>query len=141
MLEGVAGASKFPNHGQRVVAGQRLMQAASDIFLGWQRTTGPDGVDRDHYLRQLRDWKIVGADRADDPQRHGAVRAAVRVDAGAGPRPVRGPHRDHRVPGAQGHLRPGPAEFAVAYADRNEADYAALQAAVDSGKVVAQAGL
>jgi hypothetical protein len=42
----------------RVVAGQHLMQATSDIFLGWQQTTGPDGVDRDFYVRQLRDWKF-----------------------------------------------------------------------------------
>ena len=51
------GKSRYANQGQRVVAGQRLMQQASDIFLGWQRTTGIDGVERDFYVRQLRDWK------------------------------------------------------------------------------------
>ena len=57
VLERFVGKSKYANHGQRVVAGQRLMQAASDIFLGWQRVTGVDGQVRDFYLRQLRDWK------------------------------------------------------------------------------------
>ena len=57
VLEQYLGVSEYSNHGQRVVAGQRLMQAASDIFLGWQRTNGLDGVDRDYYVRQLRDWK------------------------------------------------------------------------------------
>jgi hypothetical protein len=52
-----AGRSEFDNQGQRVVEGQRLMQAASDIFLGWLRTTDIDGESRDFYLRQLWDWK------------------------------------------------------------------------------------
>jgi hypothetical protein len=58
VLEEYAGRSLYTNQGQRVVAGQRLMQASSDIFLGWQRTKGVDVVDRDYYLRQLRDWKM-----------------------------------------------------------------------------------
>jgi hypothetical protein len=57
VLEGFAGASEYGNARQRVVAGQRLVQAASDIFLGWQRLTGFDGQQRDFYVRQLRDWK------------------------------------------------------------------------------------
>ncbi|MGA3148826.1 MAG: DUF2252 domain-containing protein, partial [Acidimicrobiales bacterium] len=57
VLEEFVGKSGYASHGQRVVAGQHLMQAASDIFLGYQQATGPDGVDRDYYLRQLRDWK------------------------------------------------------------------------------------
>jgi uncharacterized protein (DUF2252 family) len=55
VLERFLGTSRYHNHGQRVVAGQRLMQAASDIFLYWQRLTGLDGQDREFYLRQLRD--------------------------------------------------------------------------------------
>jgi uncharacterized protein (DUF2252 family) len=51
------GRSGYANQGQRVVSGQRLMQQASDIFLGWQRTAGIDGIQRDFYFRQLRDWK------------------------------------------------------------------------------------
>ena len=57
MLEPFLGKSAFDNHGQRVVEGQRLMQAASDIMLGWIRTTGLDGVERDFYIRQLWDGK------------------------------------------------------------------------------------
>ena len=60
VLAGYAGRSRLANHGRRVVVGQQLMQAVSDIFLGWQRTTGADGVDRDYYVRQLRDWKFSG---------------------------------------------------------------------------------
>ncbi|HEV2933720.1 MAG TPA: DUF2252 domain-containing protein, partial [Streptosporangiaceae bacterium] len=59
VLSRFVGASKYANQGQRVVAGQRLMQAASDIFLGWQRVeAGLDGRTRDFYVRQLRDWKF-----------------------------------------------------------------------------------
>ena len=57
VLEAFVGASAYDNSGQRVVVGQRLMQTVSDIFLGWVRVTGLDGVQRDFYLRQLRDWK------------------------------------------------------------------------------------
>src|ERR1700678_1891098 len=58
VLSRFVGASKYTNMGQRVVAGQRLMQASSDIFLGWQRAEADlDGTQRDFYVRQLRDWK------------------------------------------------------------------------------------
>ena len=57
MLEPFLGKSRYANHGQRVVEGQRLMQAASDIMLGWHRVTGLDGVERDFYFRQLWDNK------------------------------------------------------------------------------------
>ena len=57
VLERFAGRSEYSNHGKRVVAGQRLMQASSDIFPGWNRATGIDGQQRDIYFRQLRDWK------------------------------------------------------------------------------------
>ena len=57
VLEPYLGKSAFDNHGQRVVDGQRLMQAASDIFLGWIRIEGLDGMSRDFYVRQLWDWK------------------------------------------------------------------------------------
>ena len=58
VLSRFVGASKYTNMGQRVVAGQRLMQATSDIFLGWQRVeSGLDGKPHDYYIRQLRDWK------------------------------------------------------------------------------------
>jgi Uncharacterized protein conserved in bacteria (DUF2252) len=58
VLADYCGRSRYNNQGERVVAGQHLMQAQSDIFLGWTRVTGPDGIDRDYYIRQLRDWKF-----------------------------------------------------------------------------------
>ena len=57
VLEEFVGKSGFANHGERVVAGQRLMQASSDIFLGWRHVSGFDGAERDFYGRQLKDWK------------------------------------------------------------------------------------
>ena len=70
VLSRFVGASKYTNMGQRVVAGQRLMQASSDIFLGWQRAeAGLDGKQRDFYVRQLRDWKYSIAIEALDPGR------------------------------------------------------------------------
>ena len=57
VLERFTKKSQYANHGARVVAGQRLMQASSDILLGWQRAIGLDGVPRDYYVRQLQDWK------------------------------------------------------------------------------------
>ena len=58
VLEGFAGRSRLQNHGQRVVAGQQLLQASSDVFLGWTRIPELDGADRDFYVRQLWDWKV-----------------------------------------------------------------------------------
>jgi hypothetical protein len=59
VLAGYCGRSQHNNQGERVVAGQHLMQAQSDIFLGWTRVTNPDDkMDRDFYVRQLRDWKF-----------------------------------------------------------------------------------
>jgi Uncharacterized protein conserved in bacteria (DUF2252) len=57
VLERFVGKSTYPHHGQRVLTGQRLMQAATDIFLGWIRIKGLDGVTRDYYVRQFQDWK------------------------------------------------------------------------------------
>ena len=89
VLEPFLGKSKYANHGQRVVEGQRLMQAASDVMLGWLRTDGIDGVTRDFYVRQMWDGKGSAVIEAMDPDDPGRLRPAVRVDAGAGPRPVR----------------------------------------------------
>ena len=57
VLEPYLGASEFENHGERVVRGQRMDQAALDVFLGWQRSRGLDGKEHDFYIRQLWDWK------------------------------------------------------------------------------------
>ena len=88
VLERFLAPSQYRNHGQRIVAGQHLMQAATDIFLGWQRVTGIDGQTRDYYIRQFQDWKgsvqvdSMGVERGD------AVCPAVRHSARPRPRPV-----------------------------------------------------
>ncbi|MFJ3792534.1 DUF2252 domain-containing protein [Kitasatospora sp. NPDC090091] len=123
--------------GERVVTGQRLMQAASDIFLGW--TTGPAG--RHFYGRQLRDMK-GSADVTDMPP---AVlrayadlcgRALARAHARSGDRLVIGGYL-----GTSDTFAEAVADFAVRYADRTEVDHAALQAAIDSGAVAARRGI
>ena len=142
VLSRFVGASKYTNMGQRVVAGQRLMQASSDIFLGWQRAeAGLDGQQRDFYVRQLRDWKYSIAIEALLPRGHADLRAAVRVGAGAGARPVRGPDRDRRLPRRLRRLRQALTQFAAAYADQNERDHQALVDAVASGRLTAEQGL
>ena len=99
--------SEYAQRGQRVVEGQRLMQAASDIFLGWQRTSGVDGVERDFYVRQLRDWKGSWAPETMVPQAHDALRPDVRLDPGAGARPLGRPDRDRGLPRQERRLRRG----------------------------------
>ena len=107
VLEPYAGASRFKNHGRRVVEGQRLMQAASDIFLGWCPAVGLDGGKRDFYVRQLWDWKrSVEVERL-TPHGLELVRADVRLDPGPRPRPLRRPDRDRRLPRRRRRLRPG----------------------------------
>jgi uncharacterized protein (DUF2252 family) len=138
VLEDFAGASDYANHGQRVVAGQRLMQAASDIFLGWQRTqVDPDGRPHDFYIRQLRDGKF-SADI--ETMTEAGMRAygelcgwtLARAHARSGDRIAiaaylgQSPVFDQAI-----------AEFAAAYADQNERDHQALVAAVASGRVTA----
>jgi len=135
------GRSRYANQGQRVVAGQRLMQAASDIFLGWQRTAGVDGIERDFYVRQLRDWKgsvEVGELRPDGLALYGQLCAwcLARAHARSGDRIA-----------IAGYLGSSPAfehavaDYAEAYADVTERDHAALAAAVDAGRVRAQSDL
>src|SRR5580692_2239129 len=138
VLEDFAGASAYANHGQRVVAGQRLMQAASDIFLGWQRTeVDPDGRPHDFYVRQLRDEKFS----ADIEEMTAAgMRAYGELCgwtlAGAHARP------GDRTPiapslGQSAVFDQAIAGFAAAYADQNERDHQALAAAVAAGRVTA----
>ena len=108
VLSRFVGASEYTNMGQRVVAGQRLMQASSDIFLGWQRAeAGLDGQQRDFYVRQLRDWKYSIDHRGPAAARVADLRRTVRVVAGAGARPLRGPDRDRRLPRRLRRVRPG----------------------------------
>ncbi|MBP7864561.1 MAG: DUF2252 domain-containing protein [Acidobacteria bacterium] len=133
VLEAFAGPSVFPNHGQRVVNGQRLMQPASDIFLGWME--GPTGLH--FYVRQLRDCKISFAvetfGKAEMYQYAMWCGWALALCHARGSDPAvitgylgRGDAFDEAV-----------ADFSLAYADQNEKDYTALAKAVRSGRIEA----
>jgi uncharacterized protein (DUF2252 family) len=126
--------SRYNNQGQRVVAGQHLMQASSDIFLGWQRVTGVDGVDRDYYIRQLRDWKFSLPIEQMIPVGMGVYgrlcgATLARAHARSGDRVGIAAYL-----GKSDRFDNAIADFAVAYADQNERDYAALADAVSSGR-------
>jgi uncharacterized protein (DUF2252 family) len=141
VLAEFAGRSKYTNHGQRVVAGQHLMQASSDIFLGWQRTTGQDGVDRDYYFRQLRDWKFSMPIEQMVPTGMALYTGMcgwtlARAHARSGDRVVLSAYL-----GSSDKFDNAVAEFAETYADQNERDHAELAAAVVSGRAEAQEGL
>ena len=141
VLERFVGKSKYPNHGQRVVAGQRLMQAASDIFLGWQRVPGFDGQVRDYYLRQLRDWKGSADVDTMTPSLMTAYSricgaTLARAHARSGDRIAIASYL-----GTSDVFDRAIADFSVAYADQNERDYAALVEAVNAGRLEAQTGL
>ncbi len=141
VLAPFVGRSLVKNQGQRVVDGQRMMQATSDIFLGWTRFAGVDGVEHDHYIRQLWDAK-------------GSVDPAVMLPKGY--------EVYARICGwtlARAHARSGDrvaiasymgksdvfdnaiADFSAAYADQNERDHQALVDAVQSGRVAATQGV
>ena len=107
VLEPFVGKSEYTNHGERVVVGQRLMQAASDIFLGWQRIKGVDGVTRDYYLRQFQDWK--GGPDVENLLVPGATLYARICGATLGPRPrpLGRPDRNRVLPRQGRHLRRG----------------------------------
>jgi uncharacterized protein (DUF2252 family) len=142
VLEQFVGKSQYANCGQRVVAGQRLMQATSDIFLGWHHTTSDlDGQERDYYVRQLKDWKGSFTVEAAVPTGAAAYGKAcgwtlARAHARSGDRIAiasylgTGEVFDHAI-----------ATFAETYADQNDRDYNALKQAVESGRITAQTGL
>jgi uncharacterized protein (DUF2252 family) len=139
VLSRFVGASKYANMGQRVVAGQRLMQASSDIFLGWQRAeAGLDGEQRDFYVRQLRDWKYSIAIEDLIPRgmriygqacgwtlarAHARSGDPIAIAAYLGGSDV----FDHAI-----------TQFASAYADQNERDHKELVDAVASGRLTAE---
>ena len=140
VLERFVGKSEYPNHGQRVVAGQRLMQAATDIFIGWQRS-GLEGRERDFYVRQLKDWKgslVIEAMRPPGLAAYGKACGwtLARAHARSGDRIAISAYL-----GKSDAFDRAMAAFAETYADQNERDFAALQAAVASGRVKAETGL
>jgi uncharacterized protein (DUF2252 family) len=142
VLSRFVGASKHANQGQRVVAGQRLMQASSDIFLGWQRTeAGLDGQARDFYVRQLRDWKFsvdIATMQPGGMRSYGELCGwtLARAHARSGDRIAIASYL-----GGSDVFDKAIAAFAVAYADQNERDYQALQDAAATGRITAEYGL
>ena len=141
VLEPFLGKSAFAKHGQRVVEGQRLTQAASDIMLGWIRLTDLGGVSRDFYVRQLWDGKGSALVETMNPP-------AMTVYAEVCARALAKAHaRSGDAIAIAGYLGAGDsfdralATFAEAYADQNERDYRALQDAVAAGRIAAKTGL
>jgi uncharacterized protein (DUF2252 family) len=142
VMEPFLGASEFANCGQRVVTGQRLMQAVSDIFLGWvHNPEGLDGKGRDFYVRQLKDWKASAEIEQMIPEGmtvYGQLCGwtLARAHSRSGDRIAiasylgRGNTFDRAI-----------LEFSRAYAAQNERDYKELADAVKAGRVVAQTGL
>jgi uncharacterized protein (DUF2252 family) len=142
VLEPLLGGSGFATHGQRVVEGQRLMQAASDIFLGWVHTEPePDNLTPDLYVRQLRDWKVSIDVRTILPHGlavYGAAcgRTLARAHARSGDAVAIAAYV-----GGSGRFDRAIAEFAGAYADLNEKDHRALLDAIAHGRVSAVDGV
>jgi uncharacterized protein (DUF2252 family) len=141
VLEQYAGASRFKEHGERVVVGQRLMQASSDILLGWLRVDGGTATQRDYYVRQLKDWKgSVELDQMDPESLAAYARMCgwtlARAHARSGDRFAIAAYL-----GSGDSFDRAIAAFAQAYAEQNERDYHALEAAVKSGRIVAETGV
>ena len=142
VLSRFVGASKYTNMGERVVAGQRLMQASSDIFLGWQRAeAGLDGKQRDFYVRQLRDWKYSIVIEALLPRGLGIYGqlcgwSLARAHARSGDRIAIAAYL-----GSSDAFDTAIAQFAAAYADQNERDHQELVDAVASGRLTAEPDL
>jgi uncharacterized protein (DUF2252 family) len=135
------GKSRYTNQGQRVVAGQRLMQQATDIFLGWQRTTGIDGVERDFYVRQLRDWKgsiEIAELRPEGLQVIGEICAwcLARGHARSGDRIAIAGYL-----GSSSAFENALADFGEVYADVTESDHRQLAEAAAAGRVAARSDL
>ena len=138
VLAQYAGRSKYANQGERAVAGQHLMQAESDIFLGWTRVANPiDGIDRDFYVRQLKDWKFSVPIEQMLPQ--GMTLYArlcgwtlARAHARSGDRVALAAYL-----GGSARFDQAIADFAETYADQNERDYSALKTAVKDGRAEA----
>jgi uncharacterized protein (DUF2252 family) len=141
VLEPFAGASEFDHHGRRVVAGQRLMQAAGDVLLGWLSGEGLDGVRRDFYVRQLWDGKGSAEIESMSPETMAGYAglcgwSLARAHARTGDRIAIAAYL-----GKSDTFDRAIAEFAEAYADQNESDYQALLAAERSGRLTVERGV
>jgi uncharacterized protein (DUF2252 family) len=141
VLEPYAERSRFDHHGRRVVEGQRLMQAAGDIFLGWVTADGPDGVARDFYVRQLWDGK-GSADIEQMSARELTVYASLcgetlaRAHARSGDRIAIASYL-----GGGSVFDEAIADFAEVYGDRNERDFEAAEAAASKGEISVEVGV
>jgi uncharacterized protein (DUF2252 family) len=141
VLEPHLGASEYANHGERVVRGQRMSQAASDIFLSWQRSEGLDGEERDFYVRQLWDWK-ASADLSalNEAGLRAYTRACgwslARAHARSGDRLAIAAYL-----GAGSAFERAISVFSAAYADQTERDYERLADAVATGELTAESGI
>jgi uncharacterized protein (DUF2252 family) len=142
VLEDFLGPSEFENHGERVVTGQRLMQATSDIFLGWLHVeAGLDGEARDFYGRQLKDWKGSAETEQMVPRGMAAYGklcgwTLARAHARSGDRIAIASYL-----GSNDSFDRAILEFSEAYAEQNARDYKRLSKAVKSGKITAETGL
>jgi uncharacterized protein (DUF2252 family) len=140
-LADYANDSGYANEGERVVAGQHLMQATSDIFLGWLRAQPTGGESEDYYVRQLRDWKVSAeiekmTPRSMDVYARLCGWTLARAHARSGDRLA--------ISGYLGNstrFDNAVADFAEAYADQNERDHATFADAVAAGRVEAQSGM
>jgi uncharacterized protein (DUF2252 family) len=141
VLEPFLGKSEFANSGQRVVEGQRLMQSASDIMLGWLRTKGLDGVERDFYLRQLWDSKFSPLIEAMDDV---SLKTYAEL---CGWTLARAHSRSGDAIAIAGYLGKSDvfdrslARFGELYADQNERDFEAVHKAAASGRIEVITGL
>jgi uncharacterized protein (DUF2252 family) len=141
VLAQFVGQSRYTNQGERVVAGQHLMQASSDIFLGWDQVEGIDGVQRDFYIRQLRDWKGSVDTDVMIPQTmaiYGRLCGwtLARAHARSGDRIAIAAYL-----GSGKAFDTAIASFAETYADQNQRDYDALRAAAADGRIPVESGL
>jgi uncharacterized protein (DUF2252 family) len=141
VLEPYLGASEFGSHGERVVRGQRISQAASDIFLSWQRSMGLDGQEHDFYVRQLWDWKAsIDLSTISESGLHAYTRACgwslARSHARSGDRLAIAAYL-----GTGSSFDKAIARFSAAYADQNELDHQRLAMAVAAGEVAAESGV
>jgi uncharacterized protein (DUF2252 family) len=142
VLEPFLGKSEYANHGQRVVEGQRLTQAAQDVLLGWTRGRDVDSeYERDYYVRQLWDGKASGSIDAMDPE-------TLTVYAEICGWTLAHAHARSGDPVAlAGYLGRGDAfdravaSLAETYADQNERDFAALETAAADGRIPVERGL
>ncbi len=141
VLAEFVGESRYTNQGERVVAGQHLMQASSDILLGWEQVEGIDGVQRDFYVRQLRDWKGSADTDRMTPQSMAVYGrlcgwTLARAHARSGDRIAIAAYL-----GSGKSFDNAIASFSESYADQNQRDYDALQKAAAEGRIKVESGL